>query len=418
MGGATKTVEGDEAETAITEQQVGSLKPGSAGKWASCIHLVDGASGDPVSVLELGGNEAAFSICTCTFHDRGGEAFVCVGTGKDLTLRPRKLTCGYIHVYRLIRGAGGVATSGGLVLLHKTEVKEVPYAMCAFNGRLLVGIGNTLRIYDLGKLKLLRKCECRGLPVLVTSVCTKGDRVYASDLSNGLVYLKYKRTTNELVIFADDIVPRFMTQALHLDYDTMLGADKFGNIFASRLPDKCDDDVHNPTGNRILWSTGYLNSAKKQVGDGRKLPLRGAHHCTPEDAAGTRWSGACASGRDHGRYPRDDAAVNSRGCRFPCTLGNVHAGRASLFGRSRSALLSVGIHACQGCCRRRLVRVLRNSPARPPEDDLDRNGQDGRRDSEETRNIAQSNPLSTAPLVYSNCLEAPAATIAFRRESL
>jgi len=182
-----------------------------------------------------------------------------------LTLRPRKLTCGYIHVYRLIRGVGGAAGAGGLVLLHKTEVKEVPYAMCAFNGRLLVGIGNTLRIYNLGKLKLLRKCECRGLPVLVTSVCTMGDRVYASDLSNGFVYLKYKRSSNELVVYADDIVPRFMTQALLLDYDTMLGADKFGNVFASRLPDKSNDDVHNPTGNRILWSTGYLNSAKNKL---------------------------------------------------------------------------------------------------------------------------------------------------------
>jgi len=165
-------------------------------------------------------------------------------------------------VYRLIRNKTG---GYGLHLLHKTRVEEAPYAMCEFQGKLLVGVGNRLRIYDLGKQQLLRKCEAKNLPVFVTSVHTKGDRVYASDLNEGFLFLKYKKASNELVVFADDIIPRFMTKALFLDYDTMMGADKFGNVFASRVPDKCDDDVQNPTGNRILWSTGYLNSAKNKL---------------------------------------------------------------------------------------------------------------------------------------------------------
>jgi CPSF A subunit region. len=43
--------------------------------------------------------------------------------------------------------------------VHKTSVDEVPYAMCPFQGALLVGVGRYLRLYDLGKKKLLRKCE-------------------------------------------------------------------------------------------------------------------------------------------------------------------------------------------------------------------------------------------------------------------
>ena len=31
--------------------------------------------------------------------------------------------------------------------------------MLAFQGRLLVGVGRFLRVYDMGKKKLLRKCE-------------------------------------------------------------------------------------------------------------------------------------------------------------------------------------------------------------------------------------------------------------------
>ena len=46
-----------------------------------------------------------------------------------------------------------------LELLHKTPVEDIPGAIHAFQGRVLIGVGRFLRIYDLGKKKLLRKCE-------------------------------------------------------------------------------------------------------------------------------------------------------------------------------------------------------------------------------------------------------------------
>jgi CPSF A subunit region len=41
----------------------------------------------------------------------------------------------------------------------KTEVDDVPLALLAFQGRLVAGVGKALRIYDIGKKKLLRKVE-------------------------------------------------------------------------------------------------------------------------------------------------------------------------------------------------------------------------------------------------------------------
>ena len=35
----------------------------------------------------------------------------------------------------------------------------MPGALCEFDGKLAAGIGRSLRVYDLGKKKLLRKCE-------------------------------------------------------------------------------------------------------------------------------------------------------------------------------------------------------------------------------------------------------------------
>jgi hypothetical protein len=44
-------------------------------------------------------------------------------------------------------------------LMHKTTVDEVPYSMCSFQGKVLIGLGKTLRLYDYGKKKLLKKSE-------------------------------------------------------------------------------------------------------------------------------------------------------------------------------------------------------------------------------------------------------------------
>lgn len=50
-------------------------------------------------------------------------------------------------------------TGEKLELLHKTPVDDVPGAIAPFQGRVLIGVGKNLRVYDLGKKKLLRKCE-------------------------------------------------------------------------------------------------------------------------------------------------------------------------------------------------------------------------------------------------------------------
>ena len=140
-----------------------------------------------VDVAEIEDNEAAMSLATVTFHDRGGETFAVVGTAMTLTLHPRRCTDAFLRVYRLLDGA-----VPQLQLLHKTPVAggEVPMDLAEFRGKLLVGVGNVLRLYDMGKKKLLRKCELRGLPSLVTQIHVSGDRIIVGDVSEGFVYVK------------------------------------------------------------------------------------------------------------------------------------------------------------------------------------------------------------------------------------
>lgn len=90
-----------------------------------------------------------------------------VGTAADTLLSPRSCKSGFLRVYKFVGavdgvdgGAGGAGGGGAaLELVHKTEIDDVPLALMAFQGRLVAGVGKALRIYDIGKKKMLRKVE-------------------------------------------------------------------------------------------------------------------------------------------------------------------------------------------------------------------------------------------------------------------
>ena len=252
-GAAAMAVDGDGEEEEAASLPVRRPLPAQEGRWASCIRVIEPATGATRTLLELGGNEAAFSVCTCKFSMHSDETFLVVGTAKDLRLTPRKMAAGYLHVYRMLDGA--------LQLLHATEVDDIPYVLCEFQGKLLVGAGKALRMYELGKRRLLKKCENRSFPSAVVRLQCYGDRIYAGDLTDSAHFVKYKRAENVLTIFADDTAPHFMTGLAVLDHDTVGCVDKFGNVFVLRVPDGTDDNVDSFSGTRLLWEQGSLNGA-------------------------------------------------------------------------------------------------------------------------------------------------------------
>lgn len=250
----------EEKEDPLPDEQYGYPKAESK-KWASCVRVLDPKTGETTCLLALQDNEAAFSICSVTFHDKEWGTLVAIGTAKDLEFWPKRhCSGGFIHIYR------SVDDGKALELLHKTPVDGVPLGLCQFQGRLLVGIGQVLRIYDLGKRKLLRKCENKLFPNTIVSIHTYGDRIYVGDIQESFHYVKYRRDENQLYIFADDCVPRWLTSSIHIDFDTMAGADKFGNVYFVRLPQDVSEEIEDdPTGGRIRWEQGKLNGAPNKV---------------------------------------------------------------------------------------------------------------------------------------------------------
>jgi len=129
-----------------------------------------------LSVVHLDDNEAAFSLAVVPFSARGGELHLVVGTAADTLISPRSCTSGYLRTYKF------TDDGAGLEFQHKTEVDDVPLALLAFQGRLVAGVGKALRIYDIGKKKLLRKVENK---VIIDHQSDSSDlTVYPSDFHN------------------------------------------------------------------------------------------------------------------------------------------------------------------------------------------------------------------------------------------
>lgn len=68
------------------------------------------------------------------------------------------------------------------------------------------------------------------IPNFIVSIHTMGSRVIAGDIQESFHFLRYRRAENQLITFCDDTSPRWITCSSLLDYNTIAGADKFGNI--------------------------------------------------------------------------------------------------------------------------------------------------------------------------------------------
>lgn len=243
----------------LPEHLFGAPKAGP-GMWASLVRILEPIEGRTEKVISFEQNEAVVSIGLVRFSTYPDTLFLILGVAKDLQLNPRQVNGGFLYTYKVN------ITCTGLELIHKTPVDEVPTAICGFQGRVLVGVGRLLRLYDIGKKKLLRKCENKHIPNLIVNIESMGTRIYVSDVQESVYMVRYKRAENQLIIFADDTQPRWITTMTTLDYNTVACADKFGNVAVIRIASSISDEVdEDPTGNKSLWDRGLLNGASQKA---------------------------------------------------------------------------------------------------------------------------------------------------------
>ena len=183
-----------------------------------------------------------------------------VGTGKDMVVNPRSSNGGLIHVYRFQEDGKE------LEFIHKTKVEEPPLALLSFQGRLLAGIGKDVRVYDLGMKQLLRKAQAQVVPNLVVGLQTQGSRIIVSDVQESVTYVVYKFQENLLIPFVDDIISRWTTCMTMVDYETVAGGDKFGNLWLLRCPEKASEEADEEgSGAHLVHERQYLQGAPNRL---------------------------------------------------------------------------------------------------------------------------------------------------------
>ncbi|CAH8655389.1 unnamed protein product [Schistosoma haematobium] len=243
----------------LPEAIFGAPKAGP-GMWASLLRCFKPLDGSTCQIIRFPQNEAAHALTVVKFNNHPAEQFLVVALVKDLILNPRSCSGGCLKTYRIWNNGER------LEFLHETPVDDFPAALCAFQGRLLVGVGNRLRIYDLGKKKLLKKCENKHIPTLINGIYSVGSRIIVTDVQESVHWVRYRpRSDSQLVIFADDTNPRWIIHLAVLDASTVAVSDKFGNVTILRLPPNVIDDIEDdPSGNRALWDRGFLGGASQK----------------------------------------------------------------------------------------------------------------------------------------------------------
>ncbi|PIC52498.1 hypothetical protein B9Z55_002581 [Caenorhabditis nigoni] len=113
---------------------------------------------------------------------------------------------------------------------------------------------------------LSAQCSGSNFPVNIVNIQSTGQRIIVSDSQESVHFLRYRKGDNQLVVFADDTTPRYVSCVCVLDYHTVAIADKFGNLSVVRLPERVNEDVQDdPTVSKSVWDRGWLNGASQKV---------------------------------------------------------------------------------------------------------------------------------------------------------
>lgn len=170
--------------------------------------------------------------------------------------------------------------SGQLNYLHSTELEGNVHALTPFREYVLVGAGSSLRYYQVGSKKLLLRGEYRNAVMnRITALCVAGgERIFVGDLMQSVTVLHFEPSPRngeqalehgKLRIVATDTIPRWINTLTLLDFHTVCGSDKFGNVFVLRLSRESGSQLRDPHKKLQLNTEAsfYAGSAVLHIGN-------------------------------------------------------------------------------------------------------------------------------------------------------
>ena len=254
---------GDERKPDAGDEELDPVQfgyPRGRGRWASCVQIVDPVHEKAVlHTLELDKNRCALSVALVTFESQGADLFLAVGMARDLAFEPLRFSVAEVVLYKVAEQR--------LLYVNKTKLDALPLALAPFKGKLAIGAGRDLGLYDVGMRACLRKAQakkCTGKQI--NALQTQGSRLVVGDQREGITYVVHKAATHpeRLLPVAADKAPRWTTCTAMVDYDTTAGGDKFGNVWVVRCPAAASaaaDDDKDKNGFALVQTRPHLGAA-------------------------------------------------------------------------------------------------------------------------------------------------------------
>ena len=214
-------------------------------KWNSCIQIVGIKNNECNLITEIKfENECFLSYHLIeNYYANSDKQLLIISTAENYKLYPiKKYSIAKIYLYDIFLDIKK-NYAFTINLKFKDKVESLATAICEYQNKVLCGMYKELILYEIGKEHLLKKSRSNLIKDEITSLSINGDRILALTRRSSIYILKYNEF-NALfyTIISDDFYTRYIHKVKFLDYDTVVGSDKFENFFIYRIP----KDQFNP----------------------------------------------------------------------------------------------------------------------------------------------------------------------------
>ncbi|VDM75949.1 unnamed protein product [Strongylus vulgaris] len=128
-----------------------------------------------------------------------------------------------------------------LRLVHEKEIRGAPFSMDVLNGKLIVAINSSVRLFEWTSEKELR-LECSHFNYITALfIKVKGDQVLVGDLMRSMTILNYKAVESTFEEVAKDFRGMWMSAVEFIDAETALGAEAAHNLFTCEIDRGADN---------------------------------------------------------------------------------------------------------------------------------------------------------------------------------
>lgn len=184
---------------------------------------------------ELGQCEQALSVISTKLGDDPTTYYI-VGTALVYSDETESKN-GRLLVFE--SGKGSERTH--LRLVHEKEIRGAPFDMDVLNGKLIVAINSSVRLFEWTAEKELR-LECSHFSYITALfIKVKGDQVLVGDLMRSMTILNYKAVESTFEEVAKDYRGMWMSAVEFIDAETALGAEAGHNLFTCEIDRGADN---------------------------------------------------------------------------------------------------------------------------------------------------------------------------------